>query len=116
LSDEQKQKIRELRGRNSGRAKELRESLRAKRNEMRDLMFDPAATEAQIRSARRELRRMQDQMEEMQIDDFLSMRSVLTPEQRKRLPEIMPRPGGGQQQGVGPPQLPASVSDGSSGN
>ncbi len=110
LSEEQKQRIRELRGQNSGKARALRLSLREKRAEMRQLMFDPNASEEQIRAKRRELRRMQDRMEEMQIEDFLSLRSVLTPEQRQRLPEIMPgnqqarnfpRPDAAPQSGVG---------------
>ncbi len=90
LSDRQKQIIVELRKKDAGRAHTLRQDLREKRLEMRQLMFDPGATEAQIKNKRRELRQMQDQMEEMQIEDFLSLRSVLTPDQRKRLPEIMP--------------------------
>lgn len=90
LSEEQKQKIRQLRSKNSDKARELRESLKGARLQMRQLMFDPDATEAQIRAKRKQLRQMQDQMEDMQIEDFLSMRSVLSPEQRKRLPEIMP--------------------------
>jgi len=93
LSDEQKQRIRDMRSKNSGRARDLRQTLRDKRGEMRDLMFDPNATEAQIRGKLREVSRMQDQMENMQIDDFLSLRSVLTPEQRRHLPEIMPQQG-----------------------
>jgi Spy/CpxP family protein refolding chaperone len=108
LSEEQKNKIRDLRSKNSGRARELRSALRDGRTEMRQLLFSPDATEAQIKSKRRALRQMQDQMEEMQIDDFLSMRSVLTVEQRKRLPEIMP--GGAQ-----PQMLPESPSGARSG-
>ena len=57
---------------------------------MRDLMFDPTATDGQIRAKRQELRRMQDELEDVVIGDFLSLRSILTPEQRKKLPEIKP--------------------------
>lgn len=119
LSEDQKQKIRAMRSKNSDRARDLRQVLKEKRTSMRDLMFDPNASEAQIRAMRRELRKMQDQMEDLQIDDFLSMRSILTPEQRKRLPEIMPGApqGGGPSGGLpggpagGPPQGPPPESD-----
>lgn len=90
LSEAQRQQIRQLRKKNSVTARQLRQSLRQKRQEMRALMFDPNATASQIRSKRHELRQMQDQMEDIQIEDFLSLRSVLTPEQRRRLPDIMP--------------------------
>lgn len=108
LSDEQKNTIRDLRSKNAGKARELRTALRDGRTEMRQLLFSPDATEAQIKAKRRALRQMQDQMEEMQIDDFLSMRSVLTAEQRKRLPEIMPDSGS---QGR-PPGMPSAAQSG----
>ncbi len=107
LSDEQKNTIRDLRSKNAGKARELRTALRDGRTEMRQLLFSPDATEAQIKAKRRALRQMQDQMEEMQIDDFLSMRSVLTAEQRKRLPEIMPE---SDRQGKPPGPPPAAQS------
>lgn len=100
LSEEQKQRIRDMRAQSSARARDLKKSLKEKRLEMRDMMFDPQSTESQIRAKRQELRRVQDQLEDVVIGDFLSVRSLLTPEQRKRLPEI--KPGAAQPQPGGP--------------
>jgi Spy/CpxP family protein refolding chaperone len=90
LSDEQKNRIRSIRRQNAAPVKELQKTLRDQRMTMRDLMFDPNASDEQIRSKRKEIRQMQDRMEEAQINDFLSIRHVLSPEQRQRLPDLKP--------------------------
>ncbi len=90
LTEEQKDRIRQNRLQSGSKARGLRRELKLRRDEMKDLMFDPDATEAQIRGKRRVIRQMQDQLEDVVIDDFLSLRAVLTPEQRKRLPEVRP--------------------------
>ncbi len=109
LTDEQKQTIRQLRSQNAPKARELRRAIQAKRAELRTMMFDPNATDDAIKAKRKELRAVQEQMEDMVLSDFLAMRNVLTPEQKKKLPEVMPnraevarRPGG--------PPAPAAAS------
>jgi Spy/CpxP family protein refolding chaperone len=54
------------------------------------MIFSPDATDAQIRATRKEVRKMQDEMEELNLEDLLSIRGVLTAEQRQRLPQIAP--------------------------
>lgn len=90
LTEVQKTKIQQLRNQTSIKARELRKKLVLTRQEMKDLMFDPNASDETIRSKRKDVRKLQDQSDEVMIDDFLAIRSVLTPEQRKRLPEIKP--------------------------
>jgi Spy/CpxP family protein refolding chaperone len=92
LTEEQKGKIQQLRSRTSTRARELRRKLMSGGQELRDMMFDPAASDETIRAKGRELRRLHEQVEDIKLDDFLSIRSVLTAEQRKHLPEV--KPGG----------------------
>lgn len=92
LTEEQKGKIQELRSRTSTRARELRRKLISGGQELRDMMFDPAASDDSIRAKGRELRKLHEQVEDIKLDDFLSIRSVLTAEQRKHLPEV--KPGG----------------------
>lgn len=92
LTEDQKGKIQQMRSRTSTRARELRRQLLSGGQELRDMMFDPAASDEMIRAKGRELRRLHEQVEDIKIDDFLSIRSVLTAEQRKRLPEV--KPGG----------------------
>lgn len=85
LTDEQKARITEQRGKSKSQAKELQQAIKAKRIEMRDMMFDPTFNADQIRAKRSEVRKMQDQAELLMLNDFLSMRAVLTPEQLRKL-------------------------------
>ncbi|MBP9094410.1 Spy/CpxP family protein refolding chaperone [bacterium] len=85
LTDEQKARITEQRSKSKGPAKELQQAIKSKRMEMRDMMFDPAFSAEQIRAKRAELRKVQDQAEMLMLNDFLSMRAVLTAEQLRRL-------------------------------
>lgn len=100
LSQKQKDKIKQQREVNSGKAREIRQSLRSARMQMRDMMFDPSMSDAQIRSKRQQLKQMQDQLDDLLVNDFLSLRATLTPEQKKRLPELAPgrQQFGGQRQ------------------
>ncbi|MCC7528544.1 MAG: periplasmic heavy metal sensor [Candidatus Melainabacteria bacterium] len=92
LTEEQKGKIQQMRSRTSTRARELRSKLLSGGQELRDMMFDPAASDDMIRAKGRELRKLHEQVEDIKLDDFLSIRSVLTADQRKHLPEV--KPGG----------------------
>lgn len=92
LTEEQKNKIQQMRTRTSMRAKEVRRKLMTGGQELRDMMFDPSASDEMIRAKGRELRKLHEEAESMKLDDFLSIRGVLTAEQRKHLPEV--KPGG----------------------
>ncbi len=85
LTDEQKTRITEQRSKAKGQAKELQAAIKVKRLEMRDMMFDPAYSPEQIRAKRAELRKVQEQAEMLMLNDFLSMRAVLTADQIRRL-------------------------------
>lgn len=85
LTDEQKTRITEQRSKAKGQAKELQAAIKVKRLEMRDMMFDPSFSPEQIRAKRAELRKVQEQAEMLMLNDFLSMRSVLTADQLRRL-------------------------------
>ncbi|CAN5412892.1 hypothetical protein BH11CYA1_BH11CYA1_41880 [soil metagenome] len=85
LTDEQKSRITDQRTKTKGQAKDLQGAIKAKRVEMRSMMFDPAFTAEQIRVKRQELRKVQDQAELLMLNDFLSMRAVLTPDQLRKL-------------------------------
>lgn len=90
LSPEQKQKIQEMRGQMAPKTRELRKQLNAKRLELRDMMFEANAGDDQVRAKRKEVRQLQDKVEDMQINDFLGIRSVLTPDQRQKLTDLKP--------------------------
>jgi Spy/CpxP family protein refolding chaperone len=90
LTEQQKEKIQQAREQTKIKMKEVRRSLIQKQMEVRSLMFSPDSTEAQIRKARKDLRQFQDQIDELTTNDLLSIRSTLTEEQRKHLPELLP--------------------------
>lgn len=94
LSDKQKSRIQEMRGRNALEARKINSDLKSMRTRMRDLMFDPNATREDIFAAHKELVGLQGEAEAVMLNDFLGIRSVLTPEQLQRLPEL--KPGGRQ--------------------
>jgi len=94
LSDKQKSRIQEMRGRNALEARKINSDLKSMRTRMRDLMFDPNATREDIFAAHKELVGLQGEAEAVMLSDFLGIRSVLTPEQLQRLPEL--KPGGRQ--------------------
>ncbi|HNB22881.1 MAG TPA: Spy/CpxP family protein refolding chaperone [Candidatus Melainabacteria bacterium] len=100
LTEEQKTKIQQMRKNTASRAREVRRKLLTGGQELRDMMFDPAASDEQIRAKGKELRRLHEQAEDMKLDDFLAIRGVLTAEQRKRLPDV--KPGGPRAAMAGP--------------
>ena len=104
LTEDQKNKIKAIRGRNAARSKELRQQVGTKRSEFRDLMFAADSTKQQLTSKQAEMRALKNESEDLMLSDFLAIKAVLTPEQRKKLSENKPPerrmnfrgPGGGE--------------------
>lgn len=94
LNQDQKARIAKLREQTKVKSREMRKSLMTKQLEMRKLIFDPTATEAQIRASRKSMRTAQDQLDEINLNDILSIRAMLTPDQKKKLPQCMPGTAG----------------------
>jgi Spy/CpxP family protein refolding chaperone len=109
LTPEQKQRIQAMRGQVGPKTRELRKTLNAKRAELRDMMFEASAGDDQVRAKRKEVRQLQDKVEEMQLNDFLSIRSVLTPDQRQKLTDLKPAGATKFAAGNGPTQMVAPV-------
>lgn len=105
LSEEQRQKIQVQRQATAENVKQVRANLRSVRGQLKDMMFDPKATDTQIKEKRHEVRAMQDKMDELLVNDFLKMRAVLTKEQLGHLAEIKPQAKAGNlgQGGAGRP-------------
>ncbi len=100
LSEEQKQKIQQLRADNANKARELSRKRHYLGGQMKDVLFDPESTDAQIKAKRDELRQVQEKLEDIRLDDMLAIRSVLTAEQKQKLRDL--------KVAVGPPNGPAS--------
>lgn len=88
LTDEQKQKIAQMHGDNGAKMRDLMRKRRDLTTQMRDLMFDPDVNETQIRAKRDEVRQVQEKLEDLRLNDFLAIRSLLTAEQRQKLKDV----------------------------
>lgn len=87
LTEKQKSDILALRAKHSEQAKSIQKNLRGKRMELRNMLFSPDLNRKTLQEKRNELRGLQNQMDDIMIDDFLGVRSVLNEDQIKRLAE-----------------------------
>jgi Spy/CpxP family protein refolding chaperone len=87
LSEKQRSDILALRAKHSEQAKSIQKNLRGKRMELRNMLFSPDLNRKSLQDKRAELRGLQNQMDDIMIDDFLGVRSVLSEEQIKKMAE-----------------------------
>lgn len=85
LTEKQKSSILTLRSKHSEQAKSLQRTLRGKRMEMRNMLFAPDLNKKVLMEKRNEVRGLQNQLDDIMMDDFLGIRSVLSEEQIKKL-------------------------------
>jgi Spy/CpxP family protein refolding chaperone len=81
LTDAQRTQLQELRQKFFDETASLRESIHAKRQELRSLWTDPNAQPEAITMKEKELRSLQDQMRDVAVQQKLEARKILTPEQ-----------------------------------
>jgi Spy/CpxP family protein refolding chaperone len=96
LSEEQKQRIRDIRKASRQDIKTARRNIVQKQLELRKLLFSADANDADVRAARKQLRAAQNRMDDLGIDDLLQIRSVFTADQRQKFPDLappLPQPG-----------------------
>ncbi|MCW5824020.1 MAG: periplasmic heavy metal sensor [Cyanobacteria bacterium TGS_CYA1] len=87
LTEKQKSDILTMRAKHSEQAKSIQKNLRGKRMELRNMLFSPDLNRKALQEKRNELRGLQNQIDDIMIDDFLGVRSVLNEDQIKRLAE-----------------------------
>ena len=90
LSQEQKERAREVWSRFHTDVHDLRYGLMEKRVEMRKLFTDPKTDQATLLSKEKELSAMRQKLMERRAQAMLEWRSILTPEQIQKL-DMMPR-------------------------
>lgn len=90
LSQEQKTKIQTMRSANGQKARALHADLKQRREKFREMLFDPNASNDDILAMRREVNKLQTQVEDLMLTDFLGIRKLLTKEQMELLPSIRP--------------------------
>ena len=88
LTDDQKQKIQKLRSDSAIKNREIQRKVKESSNQMRDTMFDGTSTDAQIKAKSDDLKRAHEQFADSQLDFFLAIRQLLTPEQKAKLKDV----------------------------
>jgi periplasmic protein CpxP/Spy len=87
LSDTQKQQIQAILGRDRETQRAAVQELRAKEQELRAMMDGNATREALIQKFS-QLQNLKRQNEQRRFDQMLSMREILTPQQRSELSKV----------------------------
>ena len=88
LSPEQLQKLKAIRDRNPNRMRELAQQSRQANKELRDLLVSTESSDA-IRAKHTQVLSLQQELQKQHFERMLSMREILTPQQRSQLNEIM---------------------------
>lgn len=88
LSPEQLQKLKTIRDRNPNRMRELAQQLRQANKELRNLLVSTESSDA-IRAKHTQVLSLQQELQKQHFERMLSMREILTPQQRSQLNEIM---------------------------
>src|SRR5512136_2468143 len=81
LTEAQRTQLQELRKKFFDETAPLRDSIHAKRQELRSVWSDPNAKPEAIVAKEKELRSLQDQMYDAAVQQKLEARKILTPEQ-----------------------------------
>jgi len=88
LSPEQLQKLKTILDRNPNRMRELAQQSRQANKELRDLLVSTESSDA-IRAKHTQVLSLQQELQKQHFERMLSMREILTPQQRSQLNEIM---------------------------
>lgn len=101
LTEEQRTQLQDMRKKFHDETAQLRESVFAKRQELRSLWSDPQAETSTIMNKEKELRDLQDQMQDKALQLKLEARKILTPEQLSEFGGRGMGPGSGRGHGKG---------------
>ena len=88
LTEEQEQKLKELREAGRDGSKASREEMKAAHEKMRELL-EGDANESQLRAQHKKLQALKMKMDDERFENMLATRAILTPEQRKKMAEQM---------------------------
>jgi periplasmic protein CpxP/Spy len=89
LSSEQQTKIKAIRDQNKQDTQGLREQLKTLHQQMKSLGVN--STDDQLRQQHEQVKNLRQQLEDKRFEEMLAIRKVLTPEQRAKLAQKMPR-------------------------
>ena len=89
LTPQQKDQMKADREQNAGKMKELRETTRAKRTELKAEFDKPTVDTARVNAIATELKTLEGQKVDMMVARLLSLKKILTPEQFQKMQEKM---------------------------
>jgi periplasmic protein CpxP/Spy len=88
LSNDQLQRIKNIRSRNNSEIRSSRQRARQLQQEIQELMAGTASSDL-VRAKFNELQSARQQAAKLQFEQMLAMREVLTPQQRSQLAQLM---------------------------
>jgi periplasmic protein CpxP/Spy len=88
LTADQIQRLEKMRADSKGKTKERRLALRAAKQELAQLL-QGNATSDQIRQKRQQVQALQRELSDLNFENTLAIREILTPEQRTKLQQIV---------------------------
>jgi periplasmic protein CpxP/Spy len=88
LSQDQIQRLQQLRKNSQGKTKERRQALRTAKQELTQLLQGSASSD-QIRQKRQQVQTLQREIADTNFEHTLAIREILTPEQRVKLQQIV---------------------------
>ena len=84
-SAEQRKKLTEIIGKRVEESRPVREELRQKARELKQMMSGDSATDEQLRSKAGEIRALRSQLMDARFETLLQVRAVLTPDQKEQI-------------------------------
>jgi Spy/CpxP family protein refolding chaperone len=96
LTPQQTSELKARREANAGKAKEVRDELKAKRAELKAEIEKPTVDRARITALTTDIKGLTGQMIDQRVDNILAMKEILTPEQFSKMQAKMHAKKGGK--------------------
>ena len=88
LTSEQRQQIKQIRQQSKNKIRQKRQAMRQARNKLEELIASEAS-EGQVRSQYNQLKKLRQELADMQFENTFAIRDVLTLEQRQKFVQRM---------------------------
>lgn len=88
ISDEQSAKLKAIREHNHGKAEQLHQQMRLKRQALMEYVSTPNSDPEKARAMQQEIDQLQKQISNLRMDAWFEMRKVLNPEQLRQMQSI----------------------------
>lgn len=89
LSEDQKAKLKANKEKNKGKMESLRNQMKTEREKFMELMSNANSTKPELLAQQNKVSSIQNKIEEIRIDDMITLREILTPEQNAKFQKKM---------------------------